>query len=451
MNGQNPVIIICSRRKSSRIPDKAFLRVNGMSAINHILNRLRSVSWRKIIAVPPDEVADYRRETGIFPGIEVIGGNPASPLHRMADIVSRYAPNADYIVRITNDDIVIDVPAIMEMYIQALAKNATYAYSPEIVEGAGVELIRRDVLLNAAESHKEPTEFITYCVDKSNQLIYKPRESICRPYRLTMDYPEDAVLLEVVLRELGNTATPDEICQFLDKNSGLLEINKMPELSIYTCVRNGERYIIDALESLSCLNDINTEFIIVDDKSSDGTLLKISPYLKDKRFKLICNDRNMGLASSSNIAINAARGRYVMRIDADDMIIPGNFALVWPQIKEMLKTHDIVYPGFYEMDNVGTLISTSSKNPAEKHHAGGAIMNKKFINELRFRDGLRHWDGLELKLRAEKQTGIAYNAIPTWLYRITPGSMSKDKGEERAAIKMQIMAEATGLVGDAEC
>lgn len=452
MNGQSPVIVICSRRKSSRIPDKAFYKINRLSAINHILNRIGRIPWLKILAVPPDEVSEYRRETAMFTNVRVVSGCPESPLHRMADVVRQYAPNADYVIRITNDDIIIDPISISEMYVQAIAKNATYAYAPAIIEGAGVELVRADVLLSAADNHKDPTEFITYCVDKSNQLIYKPRESIRRPYRLTMDYPEDAVLLETVLREVGNNATTDEICDFLDNNPGLLEINKMPELSIYTCVKNGEKYITDALNSIANLN-IDKEVIIVDDRSTDGTLIKIAPYLKSMRARLICNDRNLGLASSSNIAINSARGKYVMRLDADDVLLPDNFHMAWNKIKTLLDSGgaEIVYPGYYEMDEHKNFIFNSTKDPKEHHHAGCAIMNKKFVNELRFKDGLRHWDGLELKTRAEQRAGICYCNIPTWAYRVTPGSMSRENLPERAEIKMKIINGAYGIVGDCEC
>lgn len=437
-----PVVIICSRRHSSRIPDKAFKKINGVSAICHILNRLKPIRWRKIIAVPPAEVDDYVFETRIFKDIDVVGGNPDSPLHRMADIVNEVAP-CDYVVRITNDDIIIDAQTMLEMYVRAKNLNVTYAVSPGIVEGAGVELIKKDALYRAAEEHPAPTEFITYCVDKRPQLSHSPRSSICRPYRLTMDYPEDAILLETVLREVGNCASVDEICRFLDDHPGLLEINKMPELTIYTCVKDGAGHVADALDSMSKLT-MDVEFIVVDDRSEDQTLLNIAPHLKDPRLKVIFNPVNMGLASSSNVAINAARGRYVMRLDADDMIIPGNFLMAWPTIKGMLSTRDIVYPSFYEIDENGNFFSVAVKNPAEKHHAGCAIMNKKFINELRFREGLRHWDGLELMQRAAKHTGFAYCGIPTWLYRQRPNSMSHNKGSERAALRMEILGDGGG-------
>ena len=236
-------IIICARIKSNRIPNKVFKLINGVTIIEHLLNRVTNLGIPTVLAVPTGEKKYYNFLD--YP-IKIYEGNPESPLHRICDYL-KLNENIKYIVRITCDDPIIDCQTISKLIAEVKKQNAGYGGSPDIIEGAGVEIIHRDNLLEASK-RKENTEFISYFVKGSKMPYSKaikvsPRHEICRPYRLTIDYPEDANLLEIVFRSLGNNCTCDEICKYLDLNQHLLNINKLPLLTIYTCVHNAEKYI----------------------------------------------------------------------------------------------------------------------------------------------------------------------------------------------------------------
>ena len=74
----------------------------------------------------------------------------------------------------------------------------------------------------------------------------------------------------------------------------------------------------------SCLNQdfdpFKFEVIVIDDKSSDGSLKVIREFSKIKNFKFIINKKNMGVAKSANRAITQSKGKYFVRVDADDFI-----------------------------------------------------------------------------------------------------------------------------------
>jgi glycosyltransferase involved in cell wall biosynthesis len=211
-----------------------------------------------------------------------------------------------------------------------------------------------------------------------------------------------------------------------------MAINRLPEFSIYTCTHNAVDTIGQTMLSVLGSDIPKMEYIVVDDYSTDGTLGQIAKHFSDPRLRPILNTENKGLASSSNVALSACRGKYVMRIDADDLLLPHNFSENLWTLKNKLDSGAItVYSSYYEVDESGN--RGNLKDPREHHHAGCALMNKSAINEYRFRDGLRHWDGLELYSRIKDR--IEYFDYPTWLYRKSPRSMSATKLEERARIK----------------
>lgn len=85
-----------------------------------------------------------------------------------------------------------------------------------------------------------------------------------------------------------------------------------------------ELYLRASIESILNQTYENFEFIIVDDCSTDNSVEVIESY-SDKRINLIKNEENMGLTRSLNIAIKAARGEFIARMDADDISLPQRF------------------------------------------------------------------------------------------------------------------------------
>lgn len=65
----------------------------------------------------------------------------------------------------------------------------------------------------------------------------------------------------------------------------------------------------------------NFEFIIVDDHGNND-LLKIVTDFRDNRIKVIKNNKNMGLVYSLNTGIRQAEGRFIVRMDTDDIALP---------------------------------------------------------------------------------------------------------------------------------
>jgi glycosyltransferase involved in cell wall biosynthesis len=92
-----------------------------------------------------------------------------------------------------------------------------------------------------------------------------------------------------------------------------------PRVSVVMGVRNGERFIRRAIESILGQTLADFEYIIIDDASTDRTGDICREYAsRDSRIRLLSNEVNLGLAASLNRGIRASSGMYIARMDADD-------------------------------------------------------------------------------------------------------------------------------------
>ena len=86
---------------------------------------------------------------------------------------------------------------------------------------------------------------------------------------------------------------------------------------------NYGKYLGECLRSClyQSLENSLYEVIVIDDFSSDNSSKVIEEYVgPHKNLRVINNKKNYGVAKSSNIGFKNAKGKYVIRIDADDFI-----------------------------------------------------------------------------------------------------------------------------------
>ena len=95
----------------------------------------------------------------------------------------------------------------------------------------------------------------------------------------------------------------------------------MPLVSFVLAVHDGARYLGAAVESVLGQTVQDLELIVVDDASSDGTPDLLAA-VGDPRLVVVRNERQAGLASSLNRGLETASGRYVARLDDDDVAVP---------------------------------------------------------------------------------------------------------------------------------
>lgn len=126
-------------------------------------------------------------------------------------------------------------------------------------------------------------------------------------------------------------------------------MEETPLISIIFPVYNAEKYLKYSLNSIFCQTIQDWELIIIDDGSIDNSINIINK-INDKRIKKIKNDRNYGHAFSCNRGIKMASGRYIARMDADDISFPNRFEI---QL-DYMNSHpdvDVIGCGSIKMDS----------------------------------------------------------------------------------------------------
>jgi hypothetical protein len=99
-----------------------------------------------------------------------------------------------------------------------------------------------------------------------------------------------------------------------------------PAISVVLPVYNAERFVGAALDSIAAQSERDFEAIVIDDGSTDGSLAVMRRHVGgDARFRIVSRP-NAGLVATCNEGIAAARGRYVFRMDADDVSHSERFA-----------------------------------------------------------------------------------------------------------------------------
>jgi len=92
-------------------------------------------------------------------------------------------------------------------------------------------------------------------------------------------------------------------------------------VSIIMPVYNAEKFLNESIDSILSQTFKEFEFLIFDDGSTDNSLKIINSY-NDSRIKVYSSPVNVGYVKYLNKGIEIAKGKYIARMDADDISLP---------------------------------------------------------------------------------------------------------------------------------
>ena len=250
------------------------------------------------------------------------------------------------------------------------------------------------------------------------------------------------------LRAKAATRTEQGVVQTwtTELESRTVQRPEAPRVSIVVTAHNEGAHLIDCLGSIALQEWSDFECIVVDDLSTDNTLLDAAErYEKDKRFRFIANETNIGLAGSRNRGASVARGDWLALLDGDDFLYPDAISARVKRLASLADDRFIggAYCGWHSVPE--STVSKDSVGPEPSKRAdvtwldatydtpfiasAPLIKKEAFLRLGGFDAGLRTAEDFEFWSRFLRHgwvvawtpvTGIAYRQRRGSMYRQTP-------------------------------
>lgn len=213
----------------------------------------------------------------------------------------------------------------------------------------------------------------------------------------------------------------------------------MSLVSIIIAAHNSERYLAQALDSVMAQTIGNWEVIVVDDGSTDTTADIVSAHPAGARY---LQQANAGPSSARNLGLEAAKGKYVVFLDSDDVMLPTKMA---EQLKCFADDRDLdmVFSGWQRVDSkLQPLVTVEPWTAAEAPDLAGCLWaHPFFLAAIMFRRSvLTESGGFDPELRQAEDNDLILRILlrgvrtmwlrsTTVLYRQHPQSLTGKTAE----------------------
>ncbi|MDD1608916.1 MAG: glycosyltransferase [Methylococcaceae bacterium] len=218
----------------------------------------------------------------------------------------------------------------------------------------------------------------------------------------------------------------------------------IPMLSVELPVHNAEKYIAEAIHSILIQTFTDFELIVIDDGSTDGTLAILQAYqTMDTRIRLVTRGHK-GIVATINEGIDLARGKWLARMDADDIALPHRFER---QLQWLAKTGADICGGWVQF--FGASDSRVLKHPQTDSAIKAellfmspfanptVIMKTALAKQLRYNSAFENAEEYDLWERATR-AGWQMTNVPEVLLRYRQHS---NQISSRAATQQQVLSQ----------
>ncbi|MCB0631526.1 MAG: glycosyltransferase [Saprospiraceae bacterium] len=198
----------------------------------------------------------------------------------------------------------------------------------------------------------------------------------------------------------------------------------MALLTVYITNYNYGNYIRKAIESVFQQSFQDLELLIIDDGSTDDSRNIIEQYA-DRANVLVIYQQNKGLNITNNIALQLARSRYIMRLDADDYLK----ADALEKMVEVLEGNPeigLVFPDYYLVDKDEHILAEIKRHDFDKEvslldqpaHGACTMIRTDFLRNVGgYDEAYSCQDGYELWIKFATKYPVANIREPLFFYR----------------------------------
>jgi len=207
-------------------------------------------------------------------------------------------------------------------------------------------------------------------------------------------------------------------------------------ITVYIPCHNYGRFLRQAVDSVLRQTCTDWEMIIVDDGSQDNTAEIVAQYESEhpENIRIISHPEPLGLQVSANEALRKARGRYVIRLDADDYL-DENALLVLSHYLDHHPDIALVYPNYIYIDERGNFLGVEQRKRAGSedqvldlpaHGACTMVRKRVLISVGGYDERFDRQDGYDLWLKVVNRYSVANIETPLFYYRQHDESLTGD-------------------------
>ena len=224
------VNLVAVRLKSTRLPGKALLLLQGKPVLGHLMDRVSrsNIPEKTVICTSTHSQDDAICEFAMTNNSSFFRGHPENVLLRFIEAAEEHS--ASHIVRITGDNPLTDPFLIDEMIEKHLREQADYTYTEDTPRGTRPEIFSVVALKKCLELAEDPnySEYMTLYFKDYPQVFKNVRYSCLsdkyrRPdYIVTIDTPEDFDVVKKIydaLYPINDGFTLLDVIDFLDNRS----------------------------------------------------------------------------------------------------------------------------------------------------------------------------------------------------------------------------------------
>ena len=218
-------------------------------------------------------------------------------------------------------------------------------------------------------------------------------------------------------------------------------------ISVYITNYNYGEYIKTAIESVLNQSVKNFELIIIDDGSTDNSKEIIDSYAHLPDITIIYQ-KNKGLNITNNVAMKAANGKYIMRLDADDYLHERALELMSDRLESDPEL-GLVFPNYYYVDKEGELIGEEKRHDFENEvvlldqpaHGACTMIRLDFLRKVGgYNEAYTCQDGYELWVKFTQNFKVANISFPLFYYRQHGNNLT---GNEQKILKTRALINET--------
>lgn len=198
-----------------------------------------------------------------------------------------------------------------------------------------------------------------------------------------------------------------------------------PLISVYITNYNYARFLKKAIDSVLSQSCHDYELLIIDDGSTDDSKNIIEGYASNPKIKIIYQ-HNKGLNVTNNIAIRAASGKYIIRLDADDYLVSNALEQMSGEL-EANPELGMIFPNYYYIDEKDQLIGEVVRHDFDNNkvslldqpaHGACTMIRTDFLNKIGgYDESFNCQDGYELWIKFTQRYKVTNLKEPLFYYR----------------------------------